>query len=98
MSLDKKDPELLRGVFGGDYNDPVLVTGDDHMPDDHAGLVASLGCTIATIRPGDSYDPLEDLYEREIVHRWAHQIQEQPTGTIRRYSLIGSRTWTTRKR
>jgi predicted nuclease of predicted toxin-antitoxin system len=93
----KLDPFVLADIFSR-FADPVLVTGDDHMPDDHAAVLQEWNATVATIQPCDAHDPREDAYEREIVHKWAHVIAEQQTGTIRRYHLSGPVTWTTRKR
>ena len=92
------DPDLLP-ILHALYDDFVLVTADDNMPDDHADTIAEyVDSTIATIRPGDSQDPNQDAYEREIVHRWAHKIHTQDTGTIRRYSLRGHGLWTPKKK
>ena len=91
------DQPLLRKIHSL-FPDPVLITGDDHMPDDHAQLIEELGATIATIAPCAPQDPKEDQYEREIVHRWAHVMHTQPKGTRERYSLNGHTKWKTRKR
>ncbi len=93
----KIDPYILRALAER-FDDPVIVTGDDHMPDHHAEIIEQLLPTIATIAPCEPQDPLEDAYEREIVHKWAHVIHAQEKGTIRRYHLTGGVQWTTRKR
>jgi hypothetical protein len=92
------DPDLLPRLHAL-YDNFVLVTGDDNMPDEHAEAIAAHpGTTIATVRPGNPHDPRQDAYEREIVHRWAHVIHEQEAGTIRRYSLRTHALWTTKKK
>jgi hypothetical protein len=41
---------------------------------------------------------LEDMYQRDTVHRWAHRISRQANGSIRRYYRSApSRPWTPRK-
>ena len=96
------DPDLIRRTFAF-YNDPVLVTSDDFMPAEHSAVLNDVQATVATIRPwtgtdDDDYwdgkfhrDPSE--WEGEIVHRWAHIIQRQRTGTIRRYGLTSNAAW-----
>jgi hypothetical protein len=98
LELRGSDDRPLLQKIHSIFHDSVLITGDDHMPDDHAQLIEELGATIATIAPCAPQDPNEDEYEREIVHRWAHAMHVQPTGTQKRYYLNGPRTWTTRKR
>jgi hypothetical protein len=42
-----------------------LVTADDHLPEDHAEMVASYKPTLAIIEPGEDIpDELQDAYER----------------------------------
>ena len=78
----------------------VLVTADDSMPRDHAPVIESLGMTIATIdgRRPPAFARHQEQWEREVVHRWAHRMQEQPTATRVRYSLAAARRWTRRRR
>jgi predicted nuclease of predicted toxin-antitoxin system len=84
-----KDPQLVPKLVAM-FNDPVLVTADDHLPEDHAEMVASYKPTLAIIEPGEDIpDELQDAYEREIVHRWAHLMHEQESGTVLRYRLNG---------
>ena len=91
------DPAVLNEVFSR-FENPVLITGDDHMPDHHAVVIDKLDATIAVVAPCAPHDPLEDAYEREVVHKWVHVMHEQERGSIRRYHLRGSVKWTTRKR
>jgi hypothetical protein len=85
-------PELMRR-----FVDPVLITADDHMPADHAEVIAAHGLTIATIEPL-AEDRDDDSYEREVVHRWAHRMHEQGSGTIIRYRLGRPLRWRERRR
>jgi Domain of unknown function (DUF5615) len=97
------DAELIRRVFGL-YDDPVLVTADDFMPAEHAGVLLSVNATVATIRPWIESMALTDEWggerrrnqgewEEEIVHRWVHVMQIQRTGTTRRYGLAANAIW-----
>lgn len=85
-------PELLRR-----FGDPVLITADDHMPADHADIIAQYQPTIATIEP-PPHDAEDDSYEREVVHRWAHRMHEQESGTVIRYRLTRPLPWRERRR
>jgi hypothetical protein len=93
-----KDEPLLQAIARSEYSDPVLVTADDDMPLEHGKLITKLGLTIATIdgrrKPG--WPP--EAWKKETVHRWAHVMQEQQSGTCRRYSPSGHATWTERRR
>jgi len=97
------DPQVLRSVFSH-FDDPVLITGDDDMPAEHAGVIASVGATIATIRHWTQKESrigtwegqqhrTEEEWDQEIVHRWAHVMQLQRTGSIRRYGLAKHGIW-----
>ncbi len=92
------DPELLHEI-AKDHPGAVLVTSDDHMPDEHGEILLEIGITLATIdgrRPAE-YEHHQEKWEWEIVQRWAHKMAEQELGTWRRY---GSRVtqWKARKR
>jgi hypothetical protein len=90
------DPEVLRALRALD-DTWVLVTADDDMPGEHGPLIASLGSTIATV-DGRRYAGWgREQWKKEIVHRWAHTIQEQGDGTIVRYGLTRPRPWTRRR-
>ena len=97
------DPEVIERVFTY-FDDPVLITGDDGMPAEHASVLAAFNATVATVTPWRKDDAFvgrwegadhrsEEEWEREIVHRWAHTIQAQKRGTIRRYGLTSSAMW-----
>lgn len=89
------DPELLRGLArrlaGEEW---VLVTGDDWLPAEQAGLLSSLALTVATVewKPTPAAPAREQL-ARETCHRWAHVMARQAGGTIRRYSPQSHRAW-----
>lgn len=69
------------------------------MPGDHADIIEALQPTIATIDPKmpDGYRTT-DQWRRDIIHKWAHKMQQQASGTVRRYNLVGSREWRSRTR
>src|SRR5437764_515602 len=46
------DPEVISRVFSF-FTDPVLVTGDDGMPAEHAAELAAMNATVAVIQPWD---------------------------------------------
>jgi len=91
------DPELLRAI-ARQFLNVVLVTADENMPATHGDVLKETGVTLAIVsaRPELGYS-LEE-WEREIVHRWAHKMEEQPPGSVRRYSLAGGREWHPRQR
>jgi hypothetical protein len=92
-----KHEPLLRALAKLPEVEPVLVTGDDDMPGEHQGLVAQLEVTIATVdgRLGPGWGRQE--WKKEIVHRWAHSMQLQTPGTIRRYSVAKHHAWRRRR-
>jgi hypothetical protein len=91
------DPQLL-DKLDGQLDTWVLVTADDALPKSHAEAVQRVRATIATINPErEAGWPLE-TWRREIVHRWAHAMQEQAAGTIRRYTLRRHGIWRPRRR
>ena len=96
-----KDPELLHAL-AEHFSDRlwVLVTADDNLPAAHGDVVAEVSATIATVDPKRSviYAEDEDAWGREVVHRWAHVMERQPQGSIRRYSERGGRKWSPRRR
>jgi hypothetical protein len=91
------DPQLL-DKLDGQLDIWVLVTADDTLPGSHAEAVRRVGATIATITPERELGWLLEEWRREIVHRWAHAMQEQATGTIRRYTLRRHGVWRPRRR
>ncbi len=91
------DPQLL-DKLAAQLDVWVLVTADDRLPNSHAEAVQRVEATIATINPErEASWPLEE-WRREIVHRWAHVMQEQAQGTLRRYTLRRHTTWRPRRR
>ncbi len=98
LAQDVKDPELLRGLAEHFAGEPwVLVTGDDKMPAEHGPVVVEVAATIATI---DANPPglLEYHWRVDVVHRWAHAMQDQAAGTVRRYTDRASTVWRPRRR
>jgi hypothetical protein len=97
------DAELIQRVFVL-FDDPVLVTGDDFMPAEHAAALSAVNATVATIRSWRASDALidewdgkqrrtQDEWEQEVVHRWVHAMQTQRSGTVRRYGLAAHALW-----
>lgn len=89
------DPDLLPAL-DADLAGTVwtLVTADDAMPAAHGRLIAELGITVATVDPRWERTGLEqEHHKRDVVHRWAHAMAEQPRSTARRYSRGGHRVW-----
>lgn len=96
-----KDPDLLRTLAEHFSNQPwVLVTADDNLPAAHAAVVAEVQATVATVDPRrpPAYADDEDAWGREVAHRWAHIMERQQPGTVRRYSDRGGRRWAPRRR
>ena len=95
----EKDEPMLRSLVerAGNPAEWVLVTGDDAMPDDHADVLAELGITLATVDPRRPTDVHEDAWRRDVVHRWAHAMQTQNPGTLRRYSVTRHGLWRPRR-
>lgn len=90
------DPQLLDKV-DGQLDVWVLVTAD-------TGCLTAMRtqCIVLARRSPRSILreagwPLEE-WRREIVHRWAHAIQEQRQGTLRRYTLRRHGVWRPRRR
>ncbi len=87
-------------------SDPwVLVTADDKMPDEHRDRVRDLGATLATIDGSweafcarHSLELSQEHFKRETVHRWAHVMQEQDDGEVRRYTPLNHAAWKKRRR
>ncbi len=97
---DVKDPDLLRSLAER-YNGKrewVLVTGDDAMPAEHGSVIHETAATLATIHPEYPADLTQHAWQIDVVHRWAHAIQEQAAQTVRRYALNGSQVWRPRHR
>ena len=77
----------------------LLVTQDKTMPLQHAAAIAELVPTIAVVILAD--DLLGDAIDRachEVVHRWAHVMQDQAPGSIREYTVGRSASWRWRER
>jgi hypothetical protein len=89
-----KDPVLLKRLAAW-HPGCVLVTGDDSMPLEHGDLIAQYGLTIATLAPVPrEFESFEDPWLRETTQRWAHLIQAQSAGSVKRYYTSTHRVWT----
>jgi len=102
------DTTVLRKVFDL-FEDVILVTGDDSMPADHAGTIHAIAATVATVMPWTAkiadvgtwegrVHRNEEEWEQEIVHRWAHAMEHQAPGSVRRYTLLRHGVWKPRRR
>ena len=91
------DIPLLR-TLASKHPDAVLVTGDDDMPVEHRATLLQTNYTLAIVSPKKGAGYEKDQGERDIIHKWAHKMEVQQPGSIRRYSLNGSREWRPRRR
>jgi hypothetical protein len=95
LGLGGKDDALLEQIAER-FPGAILVTGDDRMPADHAETLAMTGITVATIDPIRPPEFRASEWNHEVVQRWAHVIETQTRGTVRRYGLA-NRLWTDRR-
>jgi len=60
---------------------------DNKMHLVHAAELEHFGLTVAIInRAGlSAWHDTEEAYTRDVAHRFAHRMQEQPAGTVRLY-------------
>jgi PIN like domain len=91
-----EDPDLLAAIAER-FDDWVLVTADDRMPADHAEAIAAVNATLAIIAPARRDWPTH-AWRREVVHRWAHAMHDQKSGTLRRYAVRSHALWRPRRR
>jgi hypothetical protein len=97
------DEDMLRKLEALDY--PwVLVTADDAMPAEHAGTIARVSATIATIDgeweaccKANGLTLTQDQFAKESIQRWAHLIAAQKAGEIRRYTPKKHSVWKARR-
>lgn len=87
------DPQVIKHLTTHLNYDWILVTADDAMPREHRPLLASYGVTVATIAvtPAPTYSI--DQWRRDVVHRWAHVMQAQSSGSIKRYWFHRHTAW-----
>jgi hypothetical protein len=91
------DPLLIRALSSrSGLGDWVLVTGNDGMPAEHPRVFERFNPTVATIDPRQPETVTEVEWRTDVAQRWAHAMQAQDRGTVRRYSIGGSRIWTPR--
>ena len=92
----EKDGSLIEKIsarYGSD--NIVLVTSDNNMPSDHPKDVARV--TVAVVDPIRPHGYTLMQWRRDVVHRWAHVMQQQDPRTVKRYGL-SQRDWTPRVR
>jgi len=87
---DLKDGAVLKAL-ATDFEPCVLVTWDNKMPKAHAAELAHFKSTVAVVnRAGHAkWEGSQEAYVRNVVHRWLHRIELQPTATVRIYSTGG---------
>jgi hypothetical protein len=100
LATNVQDPELLVALAEqfGDAVPWVLVTGDDTMPAEHGPVIHETQATVATIHPDYPDTMTEHAWRFDVIHRWAHAMQAQPPGSVRRYAANGSGVWKPRRR
>jgi hypothetical protein len=86
------DPALFQELakLGHPY---VIVTADTAMPRDWLSEIEAAGTTVAVIDSRRSDAFLESQWYRDVVHRWAHVMRDQPQGSVHRHSARGHRPW-----
>lgn len=92
-----KDPELLPQLAAL-HPDAVLVTYDDAMPSDHLEVLQKTGMTLAIVSPVIEPGYLPKEWQHNVIHQWAHKMEAQEKGTIKRYGLAGGRSWRARRK
>ncbi len=93
------DPDLLNKLAElNGTEDWMLISGDDRMPAEHGDKILNAKATVATILNNYPEGMTEHFWRTDVVHRWAHTMQNQSPQTVRRYSFSGSTVWTPRKR
>jgi hypothetical protein len=100
LAADVLDPQLLRALRESYHSERrwILVTGDDTLPAEHGHVVTETEATVATIHPVYPEAMTEHAWRCDVVHRWAHAMQAQPPGSVRRYAGNGSQVWKPRRR
>ncbi|MBA2381724.1 MAG: hypothetical protein H0V73_06405 [Chloroflexi bacterium] len=91
------DPDLVTSLVQRFGSEVVLVTANESMPVEHADVLRETAITVAVI-DGAHSDVHQDAWKRETVHRWAHVMEEQEPGTVRRYSPKTQGIWRRRRR
>jgi hypothetical protein len=105
LNIKGQNDQVVLGRLAALTYSWVLVTGDDEMPHEHETLIRQIQATIATVDGQWERICLEkglartqEEFKRDTVHRWAHAMAEQETGSIRRYSPVSHREWIPRTR
>jgi hypothetical protein len=72
----------------------VLVTYDNAMPVEHAGVLSACQTTLAVIDKDARYATglTEEQYWREVIHRHAHTFHVQDSATVFLYRCSNRRT------
>jgi len=87
-----EDPQVFSAL--SDLDEPfVIVTADEAMPLDWRGTIDAAGITVAVIDSHHTAEYSVAQWYGDVVHRWAHVMGQQPSGSIRRYTSRGHREW-----
>ena len=91
-----EDPQVFEALR--DLGEPyVIVTADAAMPLDWMGAIEAAGATVAVIDSRHTADYLVAEWYRDVTHRWAHVMKDQPAGSVHRYTVRGHREWRPRR-
>jgi hypothetical protein len=91
------DPDLI-AILAERHPDCVLVTGNYWMPEEHVAAVRASPIAIAAIDPRVPAGYAQHEWRCDVAHRWAHSIQGQRAGSVKRYAIGSSGRWTPRIR
>lgn len=70
----------------------VLVTFDNKMPVVHRQAILRRRSTLAVIdSQADRKGRTREEYTREVIHKWAHRMANQPGGSRFKYTISGRR-------
>ena len=90
------DPQVFEALRN--LGEPhVIVTADAAMPLDWMSAIEAAGATVAVIDSRHTADYLVAEWYRDITHRWAHVMRNQPPGSVHRYTARGHREWRPRR-
>ncbi|HZL65279.1 MAG TPA: hypothetical protein VFD50_10120 [Thermoleophilia bacterium] len=86
------DPQVFDALrnLGEPY---VIITADTAMPLDWMDAIEAAGATVAVIDSRHAADYLVAEWYCDVTHRWAHVMQNQPAGSVHRYTARGHRKW-----
>jgi len=68
------------------------------MPRDWMGAIEAAGATVAVIASRHTAGYLVAEWYRDVTHRCAHVMEDQPAGSVHRYTALGHREWRPRRK